>query len=254
MRRQQKPRISEVGQCIRRIVTEQPGIHFRGLGRAANLSSAGQLRHHLDRLERQGVLIEIEDGRYKRFFVAGEHDPKRRPEIARFARVVPRRIAKLLLVNPMNRTELRRSLGCADSTLGYHLARMVMLGDLAKSRGANCCRYSLTSEELVRQMLSSQIDPGESARTSTLTTAPILGPSLTPPPRPVPGPLPQPAPGPEPDDDPEPISPGPMPPEDLPFPTRPAGVEPAAPEQAPDPDYQGPAQDESTPDGSGLVP
>ena len=156
MMRKQKPRISEVGQCIRRIVTEQPGIHFRGLGRAANLSSAGQLRHHLDRLERQGVLIEIEDGRYKRFFVAGEHDPKLRPEIARFARVVPRRIAKLLLINPMNRTELRRSLGCADSTLGYHLARMVMLGDLAKSRGANCCRYSLTSEELVRKMLVMQ--------------------------------------------------------------------------------------------------
>lgn len=153
MRRRQGPSSSAVDLGIRRIVREQPGIHFRGLGRAANVTSAGQLRHHLDRLEREGVLVEVEDGRYKRFFVAGAHDPKLRPELARFARAVPRRIAMLLLGSPMNRTELRRSLGCADSTLGYHLTRMVLLGDLAKSRGQNCCRYSLTSEDLVRKML-----------------------------------------------------------------------------------------------------
>ena len=147
-------------QSIRRAVAAQPGIHFRGLGRAAHVSSAGQLRHHLDRLERQGVVVEIQDGRYKRFFVAGEQDPKLRPEIARFSRVVPRRIAKLLLASPMNRTQLRRSLGCADSTLGYHLARMVLLGDLAKTRGVNCCNYSLTREELVRRMLAMDASSG----------------------------------------------------------------------------------------------
>src|SRR5688572_13628835 len=153
MIRKQATRVNAVDIGIRRIVREQPGIHFRGLGRAANVSSAGQLRHHLDRLARLGVLVEVQDGRYKRFFVAGAHDPKLRPEMARFARVVPRRIAQLLLESPMNRTELRRSLGCADSTLGYHLSRMVLLGDLAKERGQNCCRYSLTSEDVVRKML-----------------------------------------------------------------------------------------------------
>ena len=151
--RRREPRVSAVGLSLQRIVRQRPGIHFRELGRAASLSSAGQLRHHLDRLERQGVLVEVEDGRYKRFFAAGEHEPGLRSEMARFARVVPRRIAKLLLARPMNRTQLRRSLGCADSTLGYHLSRMVQLGDLAKSRGPNCCRYSLTREETVRKML-----------------------------------------------------------------------------------------------------
>jgi hypothetical protein len=136
-----------------RVVGEKPGIHFRGLGREANVSSAGQLRHHLDRLQRQGILIEVEDGRYKRFFVAGDHDPNLRPVVARFARPVPRRIASLLLANAMNRTELRRSLGCADSTLGYHLTRMVSLRDLQKNRGPNCCHYSLTDPDLVRQIL-----------------------------------------------------------------------------------------------------
>ena len=148
---------------IARVVREHPGIHFRGLGRAAQVSSAGQLRHHLDRLERDGTLVEVEDGRYKRFFVAGQHDPKVRPEIARFSREVPRRIATLLLGHSMNRTELRRSLGCADSTLGYHLSRMVMLGDLAKTRGTNCCHYSLTREELVRGILRGEADMASTA-------------------------------------------------------------------------------------------
>lgn len=153
MSRKRAERVSEVNLNIRQAVKQNPGIHFRGLARAARVTSAGQLRHHLDRLERQGILVEIPDGRYKRFFTAGDQDPKLRPEMARFTRVVPRRIAKLLLVSPMNRTQLRRSLGCADSTLGYHLSRMVTLGDLARERGPNTCVYSLTSGETVRRLL-----------------------------------------------------------------------------------------------------
>lgn len=156
MTRKREPVVSQVALCIRRTVKQNPGIHFRGLSRAANVASAGQLRHHLDHLEHQGILIEVADGRYKRFFIAGDQDPKLRPEMARFTRVVPRRIAKLLLLNPMNRTQLRRALGCADSTLGYHLSRMVSVGDLVRERGPNSCIYSLASGETVRKLLVMQ--------------------------------------------------------------------------------------------------
>jgi hypothetical protein len=160
-----RPRpVSQVALSIQAVVKENPGIHFRGLARAAHVTSAGQLRHHLDRLERQGKVVEVEDGRYKRFFTAGDQDPRLRPLMARFSRDVPRRIAKLLLVHPLNRTELRRGLACADSTLGYHLERMVRLGDLARTRGPNSCHYSLTSEETVRKLLMMQgalVEPGQ---------------------------------------------------------------------------------------------
>lgn len=176
MIRKQAPRISAVGLSIKRAVKENPGIHFRGLGRAANVTSAGQLRHHLDRLEHQGILIEVEDGRYKRFFFAGDQEPSLRAEMARFARVVPRRIAKLLLVSAMNRTQLRRSLGCADSTLGYHLTRMVVLGDLTRTRGPNSTLYSLANRELVSKILllrgssEYETEDGETAATDDLAT------------------------------------------------------------------------------------
>lgn len=226
MMRRQAP-VSQVGLAIRRAVQEQPGIHFRGLARAAHVTSAGQLRHHLDRLERQGLVVEVEDGRYKRFFMAGAQDPKLRAEMARFSRAVPRRIAKLLLVSPMNRTELRRSLGCADSTLGYHLTRMVLLGDLARIRGPSSCIYSLTSQETVRKMLLIQgalPEPGGSPAPVPATAEAELPNQLWPAPGPpaTPSPLSGPTPAPDPS------------PADLPFPDRPALPEPASPSALPD--------------------
>lgn len=145
--------LSEAGLRICRVVSEQPGIHFRGLARAATLP-AGQLRHHLDRLVRRGILVELEDGGYKRFFLAGKHDPRLRPALALFARRVPRRIGSLLLLRPMTRTELRRHLGCGDSTLGFHLARMVQAQVVTKQRDRSGCRYALAEPALARQALS----------------------------------------------------------------------------------------------------
>lgn len=145
--------MSEAGLRICRVVSEQPGIHFRGLARAATLP-AGQLRHHLDRLVRRGILVELEDGGYKRFFLAGKHDPRLRPALALFARRVPRRIGSLLLLRPMTRTELRRHLGCGDSTLGFHLARMVQAAVVTKQRDRSGCRYALAEPELARQALA----------------------------------------------------------------------------------------------------
>lgn len=249
MRNRQPVRVSEVSLNIRRAVLEQPGIHFRGLGRAARVTSAGQLRHHLDRLERQGQIIEVEDGRYKRFFVPGDHDPKLRGEMARFARVVPRRIAKLLLVNPMNRTELRRSLGCADSTLGYHLTRMVMLGDLARLRGPNSCVYSLANEETVRKMLVLQ-----SAKAEPSLQTPVQAPLETPAEAPAQTPDQTPA-NVSDEDVPNPLRPQTGPEEDLPFPARPARPEPAAEawrEPVGDPLSQ-PAQDSAADEGQAAA-
>jgi len=147
------PDLGEVPRELASIVRERPGIHFRELKRAADLSSNGQLRHHIDRLKRDGVLVEIKDGGFKRFFIAGEHDPELRRGLARFARRVPRLIAKLLLRQPLNRTQLRQRLDCADSTLGYHLNRMLELGDLERDRRGNMCLYSLKDPAFVRRVL-----------------------------------------------------------------------------------------------------
>jgi DNA-binding HxlR family transcriptional regulator len=165
--RLERSRVSQVALAIQQVVKANPGIHFRGLGRATRVTSAGQLRHHLDRLGWQGIVVEIADGRYKRYFIAGDHDARIRPTIARFSRDIPCRIAKLLLTAPMNRSQLRRRLGCSDSTLGYHLNRMVGLGDLARVRKPNCCLYVLANAETIRPIVLAQDSAGRSFSRST---------------------------------------------------------------------------------------
>lgn len=144
---------SDVADRIHSIVRDRPAIHFRGLKRAADVSSNGQLRHHIDQLQRENVLVELEDGGYTRFFITGQHKPELRRGLARFARRVPRIIARLLLDGSMIRTDLRQALGCADSTLGYHLNRMLEQGDLQRDRDDGRSLYSLTDPGFVRRVL-----------------------------------------------------------------------------------------------------
>lgn len=151
-RQAEEPRLQGVALRLLRIVQERPGLHFRGLGRAAGLTSAGQLRHHVDRLVRCNAIAEVKDGRFSRYFASGEHDARNREGLARLARPLPMQIAALLLSRPMTRTELRRRLGCADSTLGYHLNRMVRMGDLDRrpARGP----YALADPANARGLVS----------------------------------------------------------------------------------------------------
>lgn len=135
---------------------EHPGIHFRALARAAGLTSLGQLRHHIDHLRRDGRVVEVEDGRFRRLFAAGQHEPTLRLGLARTARPVPRRICRLLLAQPRGRSELQRLVGCAESTLGYHLRRMMAAGDVERSWDGRRRLYTLADAELVRRTLAAR--------------------------------------------------------------------------------------------------
>jgi predicted transcriptional regulator len=152
-----------VGATLLRIIREQPGIHFRALGRQAGLTSSGQLRHHLDRLADLGAIAEVKDGRFSRFFGGGDEDPDLRQRQARLSRPVPNLIARLLADRPMSRTELRRRLGCADSTLGYHLNRLVQVGDIQRRIGINGHEYALSDASIAPPELPWRRPPTEAA-------------------------------------------------------------------------------------------
>ncbi|MCA1819364.1 MAG: winged helix-turn-helix transcriptional regulator [Thermoplasmatota archaeon] len=147
--------VGAVGLRIHSIVQQNPGIHFRGLCRAASLTSTGQLRHHLDRLARRGIVSEVADGRYRRYFPAS-HASDLQPQLARLSRPLPRRIVRLLTTGPQSRTAMRRALACPDSTLGYHLHRMLAQGDLVQQREVRGCSYALADPERVRRILAAQ--------------------------------------------------------------------------------------------------
>jgi len=147
------PRAAVAATALRlqALVEATPGLHFRALGRAGHVTSVGQLRHHVDRLVRAGLVREVADGRYVRLFPAGARDAE---GAARLCRPVTRRIARQLLAGPRSRTDLRRALGCADSTLGYHLARLRQAGDV--QRLPQDGRYALRDPDAVRARLEAQ--------------------------------------------------------------------------------------------------
>lgn len=147
----------EVGKArtaVHGAIRDNPGIHFRALSREAGLTSTGQLRHHIDALLRAGKIEEIAEGRYRRYFAQAAYTPRVRDAIARFARSMSFQIGQLLLEGPLTRTQLRRTLGCADSTLGYHLDRMIRYGDLIKERRNDGCVYALPPDPEIRLALT----------------------------------------------------------------------------------------------------
>lgn len=146
----------QTAQVVLDTIEASPGIHFRGLLRRAGLSSAGQLRHHLDRLRQSRRIIEVADGGFTRYFAAGAFDRRLREEMLRFSRPIARRLARLLLRGSMPRTEIRRSLRCADSTLGYYLSRMRQEGVLRRRAAEPYQHYALADPEGVRRVLEAQ--------------------------------------------------------------------------------------------------
>lgn len=120
---------------IEHAVRGNPGVHFRALGRVVGVESSGQLRHHLDRLLRDKRILETQEGRFKRYFSA-QYNADLIPHILVLCRPVPNAIVSALQAEgPMARTDLRRRLGVADSTLGYHLKRLLAHGDVQRRGG-----------------------------------------------------------------------------------------------------------------------
>ncbi len=178
---------SPVGDDLCRIIHDQPGIHFRALERAANLQSTGQLRHHIDQLQRAGTVVEVSDGGFHRFFIANDHDRRLRQRMVRFARPLAYRVARLLLRQENTRTEIRRALGCADSTLGYYLNRMEASGDIVRREGPRGPVYALADPKGVHEVLearwgkgSQPIDQVVSQKPATTGSAPSPAPETRP--------------------------------------------------------------------------
>ncbi len=174
------PSRSPVGEHLCRIIHAQPGIHFRALERAANLQSTGQLRHHIDQLQRNGTVVEVSDGGFHRFFIATDHDRRLRLRMVRFARPLAHRLARTLLRQECTRTEIRRALGCADSTLGYYLNRMEDAGDIIRRETPHGIVYALADPHGVREVIEASLRAAAHGPAKPLEATPTPTPEKVP--------------------------------------------------------------------------
>jgi predicted transcriptional regulator len=115
---------------ILRYVAAHPGCHLRELERRLP-RSLGALRHHLDRLEEQGLVRAEFDRRFKRYYPPGLPTASR-AAIAALRQARLRDVAEAVLHRPGVRpSELARALRIPPSSLTTYVRRLVQLGLLA---------------------------------------------------------------------------------------------------------------------------
>jgi predicted transcriptional regulator len=139
---------------ITRIVTLSPGIHLRELQRAVGLSFA-TVRHHTERLVKDGTVERFPQGRYERLFPKGFSDSEKAlVSITRgnTSRLVLGAIVKQGVVS---NKDVSSKTGLAKSTVTKYLHLFTELGIVSKSTSprGGAALYASPNTNRVSQLL-----------------------------------------------------------------------------------------------------
>ncbi len=119
---------------VYRYVEENPGMHLRGIQRGLDMP-LGTVEYHLHQMEKNGLLVVRDDGRFKAFF-AKEGVDRRDKDILYYVRQEnPRRIMIHLLENPgASHSAIVAALPVGPSTVSFHLNKLVKAGRVTQQR------------------------------------------------------------------------------------------------------------------------
>ena len=109
---------------IRGAIASDPGIHYSEILRRLDMSN-GNAAHHLQTLEREGIIWSRNDGRYKRFYPAG----MKLAEIPANLNPLQTDIFEMLQERDgLSKSELARALEASFPTIHRHVGRMAAMG------------------------------------------------------------------------------------------------------------------------------
>lgn len=115
-------------------IRQVPGIHLRALQRELAMP-LGTLEYHLYQMEREGLLVTREDGRFKGYFPADELDRRDRDYLYYLRQEMPRRIALEVAHEPgVSFQNLAQRLPISPSTLSFHLKKLLKAGMVAEAQ------------------------------------------------------------------------------------------------------------------------
>ncbi|MBI2078262.1 MAG: helix-turn-helix domain-containing protein [Euryarchaeota archaeon] len=110
---------------IYEFLKEAPGTHLRALQRELSMP-IGTLEYHLYQMEREGLLVTREDGRFKAYFTQENLDRRDRDFLYYLRQEMPRRIALEVANEPGVRFQaLVGRLPISASTLSFHLKKLL---------------------------------------------------------------------------------------------------------------------------------
>jgi len=134
-------------------ILSNPGLHLRALGRHLRMG-LGDLRYHLEYLEREGLVTTASDGYRKAYFPGRDQfsGDKRMLGILRQSR--PRKML-LVMLNRENTgfDELRKRIGVSKSTLSFHLKKLKEAGVISVEADAQRRTYRLCDKNKIAALL-----------------------------------------------------------------------------------------------------
>jgi predicted transcriptional regulator len=140
-------------RMVFQFIRKHPGLHMRALEKRLGIS-LGDLRYHLDYLERKGFITSRSDGYRKTYFSARDVYLQDRDLLALLRQRGPRSIILHLMVNEeASFDELREALGVSKSTLSFHLKKLTERGlvKVRKREGKNA--YHIENRENIAELL-----------------------------------------------------------------------------------------------------
>lgn len=134
------------------LVAENPGIHFRDLLDRLDYAQ-GTLQYHLDRLAKEDVVEISDDGKYTRYYPAGEFGEEDRTVLNALRRKYSRRIiAHLVADGPLTTSELSDRVEKSPSTVSWHLSKLSDAGLVTKERDGRSVYYALSNPERAKYL------------------------------------------------------------------------------------------------------
>lgn len=130
-----------------------PGTHLRQLQRDLDMPM-GTLEYHLYQMERAGLLVVRDEGRFKAYFVEEGLDRRDRDILYYLRQRVPRRLAMEIANAPgITFQELAGRVGVGASTLSFHLKKLRRAGLVEERRIGAQKAYVCTDAQRVQSLV-----------------------------------------------------------------------------------------------------
>jgi predicted transcriptional regulator len=135
-------------------ITDNPGMHFRGICTALDLS-VGVVQYHLDVLEHAGLIHSVMDGQNKRYF---EHSAYTKTDVQLTALLRHGTAAQILTLLAENKSALHRDLalglGVTSQALTWQMNQLKEAGLISAEKVGVNVRYSLTDPAVGQVILN----------------------------------------------------------------------------------------------------
>jgi predicted transcriptional regulator len=129
-------------------IKKHPGVHLRQICRELSLAM-GDVQYHIRRLERDGRINSIRRGIYKFFYPSTLFGVRQRDVLSVLGLEMPRELLLNIVEKPgSTQEELAHATSVSQSTVSWHLKRLVDLGIIERRQQGRAMEYTVVGSSV----------------------------------------------------------------------------------------------------------